>query len=90
MNYYNYFTKIFNNISIQNENNLISCFFKGFKNENSSFNLITVNKNLYNIKFGFLNNNTIQKYKKTNDISVEEKNLSNNKNILDNVYIETP
>ena len=90
MSYYNYFTKIFNNISIQNENNLISCFFNGFKNENSSFNLITVNKNPYNIKFGFLNNNPSHKYKKVNDISVEEKNLSNNKNLLDNVYIKTP
>ena len=94
MSYYNYFIKIFNNISIQNENNLINCFFKGFKNENSSFNLITVNKNPYNMKFQFLNNNSIQQYnKKTSDVSTYEKsisNISNTKNILDNIYIKTP
>ena len=43
INYYDYFIKIFNNISVQKENDLISCFFKGFKLENSSPNLITVN-----------------------------------------------
>ena len=94
MSYYNYFIKIFNNISIQNENNLINCFFKGFKNENSSFNLITVNKNPYNMKFQFLNNNSIQQLnKKTSDVSTYEKsisNISNTKNILDNIYIKTP
>ena len=91
MSYYNYFIKIFNNISIQKENNLINCFFKGFKKENSSFNLITVNKNPSNIKFGFLNNTQMQKYiKKESDVSVDEKNISNAKNILDNIYIKTP
>ena len=94
MSYYNYFIKIFNNISIQNENNLINIFFNGFKNENSSFNLITVNKSPYNMKFEFLNNNPIQKYnKKTSDASTNEKsisNISNAKNILDNIYIKTP
>jgi len=43
INYYDYFIKIFNNISVQKEHDLISCFFKGFKLENSSPNLITVN-----------------------------------------------
>ena len=43
INYYDYFIKIFNNISIQKENDLINCFFKGFKIENSSPNPITVN-----------------------------------------------
>ena len=94
MSYYNYFIKIFNNISIQNVNNLINCFFKGFRNENSSFNLITVNKNPYNIKLGFLNNNPIKKYnKKMSDVSTDEKdisNISNTKSILGNIYIKTP
>ena len=51
INYYDYFIKIFNNISIQKENDLINDFFNGFKN-NSSLNLITVNikKNYSNSK----------------------------------------
>ena len=51
INYYDYFIKIFNNISIQKENDLIYCFFNGFKS-NSSLNLITVNikKNNFNSK----------------------------------------
>ena len=52
INYYDYFIKIFNNISIQKENDLINCFFKGFKIENSSPNPITVNikKNYASLK----------------------------------------
>ena len=41
--YYDCFIQIFNNISIQKENDLINCFFNGFKSMNSSLNLITVN-----------------------------------------------
>ena len=46
------------------------------------------------MKFQFLNNNSIQQYnKKTSDVSTYEKsisNISNTKNILDNIYIKTP
>ena len=48
--YYNYFIKIFNNISIQKENDLINSFFTSVNIKlNNSFNLITVNKSNNNI-----------------------------------------
>ena len=52
INYYNYFIKIFNNISIQKEEDLLNYFFTNrldyFNKINNSSNLITVNKNNYN------------------------------------------
>ena len=48
--YYNYFIKIFNNISIQKENDLINSFFTSVNIKlNNSYNLITVNKTNDNI-----------------------------------------
>ena len=50
MNYYNYFIKIFNNISIQKETDLLNNFFtSGNIKLNNSFNLITVNKSNNNL-----------------------------------------
>ena len=91
MNYYNYFIKIFNNISIQNETDLINIFFKGFKNENNSFNLITVNKNPYNIKSKAIHNESAKHLISNSFVSNDLKNLSvKRKNILENIYIKTP
>ena len=87
-NYYDSFIKIFNNISIQKENDLINYFYKGFKNENTSFNLITVNKNLNNIKLGGINN-SFSEIKKRFLMPKEEKYLPS-KNFLENIYIKTP
>ena len=44
-NYYDCFIKIFNNISIQKENDLINIFFNGFEKDDSPLDLITVNIN---------------------------------------------
>ena len=50
-NYYNNFIKIFNNISIQSETELINYFFnKIIKNNDDSLSFITINKNIKNNK----------------------------------------
>ena len=91
MNYYNYFIKIFNNISIQNETDLINIFYRGFKNENSSFSLITVNKNPYNLKSKGIYNESTKNLKKNSFVSNDLQNLSvKRKNNLENIYIKTP
>ena len=54
INYYNYFIKIFNNISIQKENDLLNYFFASTSiKPNNSFNLITVNKTNTNTNNNF-------------------------------------
>ena len=56
LNYYNYFIKIFNNISIQKENELLNYLFSNISTKiNNSLNMITVNKNSNSIN---INNNT--------------------------------
>ena len=58
LSYYNFFIKIFNNISIQKESDLIKYFYAKLGSTNSSFNLITVNKN-NNINNNSNNNSNI-------------------------------
>ena len=70
-NFYNYFIKIFNNISIQKETDLINYFFMSINlklsNFNNSYNLITVNKSSSNFSKNNLNSNeNILKKNKTN------------------------
>ena len=58
INYYNFFIKIFNNISIQKENDLLIYFFTKISNTYNSSNIITVNKTKSNnnIKCNVYNN----------------------------------
>ncbi len=73
MNYYNFYIKIFNNISIQKEKDLLNYLFsnnnKISNSNNSSFNLITVNKN----------NNSINHMKDNNTNSIIQHKLKKNK-----------
>ena len=65
INYYDYFIKIFNNISIQKESDLIDYFFDSAEiKSNSPHGIITVNKSYKNISNDNLNlNNTPDKLK---------------------------
>jgi len=58
MSYYNFFIKIFNNISIQKETDLLNYFFTKISSTNNSYNIITVNKtrSSNNIKSNVYNN----------------------------------
>ena len=80
-NYYNYFIKIFNNISIQKENDLLNYFFASTCIKmNNSFNLITVNKTNTNIN---TNSNSTSN-------SISNININNNINntLNDNINID--
>ena len=99
LNYYNYFIDIFNNISIQKEDNLINDFFNKVHNTISSFNLITVNKNNIsnnniNIIKDNIKDNTFKKYRtKSNldSLSPFKKNSLENLSIKnDKIYQKSP
>ena len=70
LNYYNFFIKIFNNISIQKENDILNYFASNINkvNNNNTINLITVNKNC---------NNTIKD--SSNNINNQQHKLKKNK-----------
>ena len=58
-NYYNFYIKIFNNISIQNENDLLNYLFNiSTKVNNNASNIITVNKNNSTKNINNINNIT--------------------------------
>ena len=67
MNYYNNFIKIFNNISIQKENELINYFYTKILKKRNTNNIISLNNNKNNNKKilnDILNNNNIYKLQK--------------------------
>jgi hypothetical protein len=87
VNYYNIFIKIFNNISIQKESDIINYFISNINN--NSFNLITVNKN----------NNSINNIKESTTQHRLKKNRTNinlgyfspyKRNTLDKAPFKTP
>ena len=98
-NYYDYFIRIFNNISIQKENDLISNFFNGYKDDNSTFNLITVNIKKNSIDPKELKNTQNKKNIKENIYIKTPKKMFNKfsgcnkkdiKNIIEIPYLKEP
>jgi TFIIF-interacting CTD phosphatase-like protein len=84
LNSYEYFTQIFNNISIQKEEDLLKCFYIKNNNMNYSQNLITVNKSNIN------NNNTLGGTLKKNRTNLSLGNFSQYKNDFEKVLIKLP
>ena len=93
INYYNNFIKIFNNISIQKENELINYFFTKICKKRNSNNIISLNQNKNNKTFinDILNNNNIYKLKrnKTNITNITSGIFSpKKKSIFENLSIK--
>ena len=84
INSYEYFTQIFNNISIQKEEDLIKYFYIKNNNLNYSQNLITVNKNNIN------NNDTFGGTLKKNRTNLNLGNFSQYKKDFEKVLIKLP
>ena len=73
INYYNFFIKIFNNISIQKENDLLNYFFTKISNINNSSNIITVNKTR---SYNNINSNVYNNKLKKNRTNINLGNFS--------------
>ena len=84
LNSYEYFTQIFNNISIQKEEDLLKYFYNKNNNMNYSQNPITVNKS--NINF----NNTLGGTLKKNRTNLSLGNFSQYKKDFEKVLIKLP
>ena len=93
---YNYFIKIFNNISIQKENDLINSFFTSVNIKlNNSYNLITVNKSNNNITNDNLEDNYQNKLIKNKaNINLGHFSPYNKDKLLiktpDKIYLKSP
>ena len=95
MNYYEYFIKIFNNISIKKESDLIDNFFyiSSIK-ANNAHGIITVNKSYKNISNDNLHLNNTSDKLKINKSNLDHFSPNRNEKLSnktpDKIYIKSP